>query len=120
MEYIKVVLSLIGVILLILATYFGAKWMTKKVQMRPGSIIKVIDRVNLTQDKSVVIITVGEKCMLLGVSPQHVEKIEELNKEEIISLQKTSVTDRPTFTQAMAQVISEKVNKKGGGFNDKN
>ena len=119
MEYIKVIVSLIGIVILILATYFGAKWMTRKVQTRPGSIIKVIDRVNLTQDKSVVVITVGQKCMLLGVSPSHVEKIEELDKDEIMSDQKTVSTERPTFTQAMVQVISEKVGKKGGGYSDK-
>lgn len=119
MEYIKVAFSLIGVVILILATYFGVKWMTGKVQTRPGCIIKIIERVSLTQDKSIVIITVGEKCMLLGISPSHVEKIEDLDKNEINSLQKAVSLERPTFTQAMAKVISDKVGKKGGGFNDK-
>lgn len=119
MEYFKVILSLVGIVILILATYFGVKWMTRKVQTRPGSIIKVVERVNLTQDKSIVIVTVGEKCMLLGVSPAHVEKIEDLDKDEITSIQKMQSLEKPTFTQAMAQVISDKARRKGGGFNDK-
>ena len=119
MGIFKVILSLVGIVILILATYFGMKWMTKKVQTRPGNIIKVVERVNLTQDKSIVIVTVGEKCMLLGVSPSHVEKIQDLDKDEITSIQIASSLERPTFTQAMAQVISEKAKKRGGGFNDK-
>ncbi len=104
---------------MIFATYLGTKWVNRKVQLRPGNAIKVLERVNLGPDKAVVIVSVGEKCMLLGVSQQHVEKIDDLDINEVKALLEVQNTDKPSFSSALATVISQKFNHKGGDYNDK-
>ena len=119
MEYLKVVLSLIGVLMLIFATYFGVRWMEKKVQYKPGASVKVIETVGLGTDKSLVIINIGEKYMMLGVSQQHIEKIADIDKEDIKVITQKAQTERQPFSASLAKVLSEKGIIKGGDKSEK-
>ncbi len=83
MEFLTVVLSLLGIIGLIFLTYFASRWLSKKFSITGARSIKVLERVNFAQDKSIVMVKVGEKLMLLGVTPQHIEKISDLDQTDI-------------------------------------
>lgn len=112
MEYIKVVVSLIGVLLLIFATYYGARWMNRKAQFSQGKALKVIERVNIGPDKCMLIANIGDKYMLLGVSASHIEKICDLTADDLPPQNSVAEGGRMSFGEALKTVIREKT--KGG------
>lgn len=76
-------LSLLGVIGLIFLTYFAARWLNKRTTMAGTRSIKILERANFSQDKSIVIVKVGGKLMLLGVTSEHIERIADLDETDI-------------------------------------
>ncbi|HAN43792.1 MAG TPA: flagellar biosynthetic protein FliO [Ruminococcaceae bacterium] len=84
LDYLSFAVSLIGVVLILFFAYFGSKWIAGKMSTGMiGKNIKVIDRTALSPDKSLIIVQVSNKYMMLGVSPQRIEKICDLSKEDI-------------------------------------
>ena len=117
-EIFTILFSLIGVVLLILLTYYGANWLNKRVKFTGNGIVKVHERVNLGADKAMVVISVGEKYMLLGITQEHINKISDLEKDEIEKLLKEkNVAAKQTFAMSLASAIVAKKQKKGGGDN---
>ncbi|MFA5659323.1 MAG: flagellar biosynthetic protein FliO [Oscillospiraceae bacterium] len=118
-EVFTLIISLAGIIALIMATYFGLRWLNKRVSFTPGSMIKVIERANLGPDKGLMIISVSGKYMLLGVSQQHIEKICDLDKEEIdkLLLEKNNQSREP-FAAQLIKAFATKKAEKGGDGND--
>ncbi|MCX7658642.1 MAG: flagellar biosynthetic protein FliO [Oscillospiraceae bacterium] len=88
-EIALLIVSLLGVVGLIFLTYYGVRWLNKKVPASGGRSIKVLERAPIAQDKSLVIVKVGEKHMLLGLSPQHIEKIADLDAGDIVAMQES-------------------------------
>lgn len=78
-------LSLLGVIGLIFLTYYAARWLNKRTTMAGTRSIKILERANFSQDKSIVIVKVGGKHMLLGVTSEHIDKIADLSEDDIIT-----------------------------------
>ncbi len=114
-EVFTLVISLAGVIALILATYFGLKWLNRKVNLSPGSIIRVVERINLGPDKALIIISLGQKYMLLGISQQHVEKICDLDNDEINRIiEDKKEHGREPFAQQLMKAFTAKKSEKGG------
>ena len=59
--------------------YLTIRWMSRRMSLQPGTrIIKVIDRVMIGQDKCLLIIQIGEKAMLIGMSQNSVQKLSDL------------------------------------------
>ncbi len=83
-EIAALIVSLLGVVGLIFLTYYGVRWLNKKVPMSGARSIKILERAPIAQDKTLVIVKVGEKHMLLGVSAQHIEKIADLDAGDIV------------------------------------
>ncbi len=48
--------------------------------------MKIIDRMNLSQDKSIAIVQVGEKYILTGVSSAGISLLKELSEEDLVQL----------------------------------
>ena len=94
-DFFLVLFSLLGVIGLIFLTYYGARWMNKK--FRPGGQgfnsskgIKIVECVGIASDKQLIIVTVGKKSMLLGVTPTAVNKICDLDNDDMSVIEKAS------------------------------
>lgn len=118
-EILTILFSLLGVVALIIFTYYGANWLNKRVRFSSNGMLKVHERVNLGADKAVMIVSVGGQYMLVGVTQQNINKISDLDKDEIEKLleQKKSVS-KQTFAMSLASAIVAKTHKKGGEDND--
>ena len=86
-EFFLVLFSLLGVIWLIFLTYYGARWMNRKFNNGQGfnssKGIKIVECTGISPDKQLVIVTVGKKSMMLGVTPSSISKICELDDEDM-------------------------------------
>lgn len=86
-EFFLVLFSLLGVIGLIFLTYYGARWMNRKFNNGQGfnssKGIKIVECTGISPDKQLVIVTVGKKSMMLGVTPSSISKICELDDEDM-------------------------------------
>ena len=82
-EIILVITSLLGVIGLIFLTYFAGKWLNRRMYSVTGKTVRVLERENLGQDKCVVIVKAGSKYMLLGVTQHHIDKLCDLDENDI-------------------------------------
>lgn len=82
-EIIAVILSLLGVIGLVFLTYFASKWLNRRFSTTSARSIKILEKAALGQDKSVAIVKVGTKLMLLGITTQHIEKLSDLDESDI-------------------------------------
>ena len=86
-EIFSVICALLGVIGLIFIAFYAYGWLNKH---RVGGLgntqnraIKIIEYVGIAQDKQLMIVTVGSKKMLLGVTANAVTKICDLDDEDL-------------------------------------
>lgn len=100
-------LSLLGVIGLIFLTYYAARWLNKRTYISGTRSIKILERANFSQDKSIVIVKVGGKNMLLGVTSEHIEKIADLDDEDIIAPEQISGNGNGTFLENLKKAARE-------------
>ena len=82
-EVITVILALLGIIGLIFLTYYASMWLNRRFSATSAKSIKILERMNISQDKSIVIIKVGGKRILLGITQQHIDKIADLEEGDI-------------------------------------
>lgn len=82
-DYTKAVIL---IVLIIAAAYYVTKFVASKTAgPRGGGEIRIRSSVSLGKDRQLVIAEIGGKAYLLGVTPQHVELVGELNREELDS-----------------------------------
>jgi len=118
-EIFTVVFSLIGVIIFIGLTYYGARWLNKRVRFTGTGTVKVLEKINLGPDKAIMIIAIGDKYMLLGVTQQHIEKITDLDKADVDNLLNNQSQGKQTFAMQFVNALSAKKQSKGGDDVDK-
>lgn len=81
-DYARAILAIVVVI-------FAAYYVTRKFGQISGGTptrrapIKILGTTPLGRDRSLVLVTVGEKTYLLGVTAQHIERIDEYQAEEL-------------------------------------
>jgi len=91
-EWLAAIGSFIGffvlMILIFVGAYYASKLMGKHYSMQGSSsdAMKVVDKLVLGRDQYLVIVEAGEKTLLLGVSPQQIETLAELNGEAFADL----------------------------------
>ena len=77
----KLILSLTTVLLLIFLVF---KVLGNKVNdINNKKYMKIIDRLQITKDNSIVIVQIGKKGYIMSSSTKGMEKIEELEKEQL-------------------------------------
>lgn len=115
-EFLMALISLLGVIGLIFLTYFGSKWLNKK--FRFGSFngadkgIKVIGCVGIAQDKQLIVVTVGKKNLLLGVTPAAVTKICDLDDDDISDFISSSENTDSSFFSNLKKALADNAQNK--------
>ncbi len=84
--------SILGGVIFIILIFVAAYYVTKLVgkgYMGMGAAAKemtVIDKLVLGHDRFLLIVRIGEKTLLLGVTPQHIETLAELEGEQFSGL----------------------------------
>lgn len=84
----SVILSLLGGLflfaLVLFLAWFCSRWIGQHYGFqKSGGKIRVLDRAALGQDRSLVVVQMGGKAWLLGVTAHQITKIEELDPEQI-------------------------------------
>lgn len=81
-DYIQLICALIGIVGLIFVLFWALRKLNKGVLTNAGKRLKVLDRAVLGGEKSVIVVSVAGKCMVLGVTASRIEKIADLDMTE--------------------------------------
>jgi flagellar biogenesis protein FliO len=73
--------ALLGVLGLMFLTFFGLRMLNRRISTSGGRL-RVIDRVTLGRDSMLLVVSVCGNLMLVGVSPQKMEKLADLDMTE--------------------------------------
>lgn len=82
MELFGLLISLLGVIGLILFLFYLMKKLNKMTTVSSGSKLRIIDRANTGRDSSLLVVSIGGRLMLIGVSTGRIEKLSDLDISE--------------------------------------
>lgn len=97
--------SLIMMIAVLFAAYYTTRWLGSKTAVGRGSSnIKILDRMLLSQDKTLVILEVAGQCMLFGITQQSIQKICDLDAGR---LQPSSATE--PFSTIFLEALKGKI-----------
>lgn len=114
-EVLMAFVSLLGVIGLIFLTYFGTRWMSKKFHIggfngSAGKGIKVIECTGITPDKQLMIVSVGKKHMLLGITSTSISKICDLDDGDLEVFQVSPIKEtESSFLNNLKKAFAENV-----------
>lgn len=88
-EVFTVICALLGIIGLLLLAGYAHRWLSNHFSngiFGSGQrSVKIIECIGIAQDKQLMIVSVGRKLMLLGVTPNSVSKICDLDEEDLVS-----------------------------------
>lgn len=99
MDWIVWLCSFLGVLGLIVLLFYALKKLNRRVSIGTGSKLRVLDRVNLGRDGMLLVISVNGKLMLVGSTPQRIEKLCDLDMTEE---EYSSLEDAPDFRSVFA------------------
>lgn len=109
-DLIGPIFSIFTVIFVLLITFFGTKFLATKMNRVVGSkYIKVIDKLFIAQDKSILIAKIGKKTMMLGVSSHGIEKICDLESDDLVDV--TPEFDADVFKQFFQKSLKNQFRK---------
>ncbi len=82
--YISLIFSVIGIIVVLALLFMGSKWVTRKYSSVSGSRhIKVLDRVMVGQDKSIVLADIAGNKYVIGVSGQQITLLKDIGEIQL-------------------------------------
>jgi flagellar protein FliO/FliZ len=85
MLILKIILFLPLILLLL---YLSLKYGGNKLQkLQDGKYMKILDRIALSKDNSIVVVKIGEKAYAISSSSKKIEILFEIPKEEIITIE---------------------------------
>ena len=119
-EQTSVIASLIGGLFLFVIILFLAWFCTKWLGTHYGvpskvSKIKILERCAIGTDRSLMIVRVGEKVWLLGVTAHNINIITELNSEDFAQEEydiKGSFVQSQKFTSDFSRILKDAFDKK--------
>lgn len=111
MEYVQLICALVGVIALIFLFFWVLRKVNKGILTTGGKRLKILDRASLGGEKSVVVVSVAGKCMVLGVTAGKIEKIDdlELTEEEYLSELYPESEKQDGFFAAFSDALAKNV-----------
>lgn len=118
MGWLQIVSALCMTGLILWFAYIFTKYAGRGMQLRGRGMagrIKLIDRMALAPDKSVVIVQAGERYLLLGISSGQVNLLMEIPKEEMELTEPEVPADgqNGTFSVLLRQMLEKTKEKKG-------
>lgn len=109
------VLQLILGFIAILGLLFATLWALKKLSLPRGgasSMVRVVSAAAVGPRERVVLVDVGEKRLVLGVSPGNVALLDTQPIPETSPHDPTPVADKPMFAQWLTQTLAKRNEKK--------
>lgn len=113
MQYFQMIMALVGVLALVFVIFWLMKKLNKRVMISDSKNMKILERINLGPDKMLILVSVCGKCMVLGVTASHTEKICDLEQteEELVQLSENS-GENPSFKESFKTVLENMRKKK--------
>ncbi len=110
MDYFQMIMALIGVLALIFLIFWIMKKFNARAVLSDSRNMKILERINLGPDKMLLLVSVCGKCMVLGVTTNHAEKICDLEQteEELV----VKMSENPTFTESFKTILDNMRKKK--------
>ncbi|MEG0339548.1 MAG: flagellar biosynthetic protein FliO [Oscillospiraceae bacterium] len=105
----------LGAILTVLASlcfvlflaYYLLHWLNRRMPTQGASgSIKILDRVNIGREKSLLVIKAGGKTMLIAMSDNAIEKLAEYESDEPFIIAKSAV-ETMDFKTALRSAVSK-------------
>ena len=125
MDWLWMILSLAGVLGLFFILVYAMKKLNSGLGYVNGSRMKVLDRVSLGKDGMLVVVSVADKLMLIGVTGQRIEKLSDIDMtpEEYYARQSSpQAPNAVSFASAFADALRGKKGdpqKENGNGDDK-
>ncbi|MBD5112527.1 MAG: flagellar biosynthetic protein FliO [Ruminococcaceae bacterium] len=113
MEYFQMIMALIGVLALVFVIFWLMKKLNRRISMSDSHNMRILERINLGPDKMLLLVSVCGKCMVLGVTSNHTEKILDLEQteEELVARPEQPNGGNPSFGESF-KIILENMRKK--------
>lgn len=117
-EQAKAILAMGGTLALMLLVLFGAWWVSRLVgragqlKMPGGSRITVLERTPVGKDSALAAVRVGERILLLGVTPHQIQKLDELDPALYPDVEAGRMP--PDFMDCLKKAVREKRGKHDG------
>lgn len=107
------IMALIGVLALVFVLFWLMKKWNKRIAVSDSKNMKILERINLGPDKMLLLVSVCGKCMVLGVTANHTEKICDLEQtEEELAAVPESNGENPSFKESFKIVLENMKRKK--------
>lgn len=111
MDWVQWLLSFIGVIGLIFFLFYALRKLNKGISVKSGSRLRVLDRVSIGRDSMLLVVSICDKVMLLGVTSQRMEKLCDL---DITEKEYLDMEQAPDFKSVLASAFFRKQEQEGG------
>lgn len=117
------ILSMIGTIVLMIAVFVGAYYVSKFVGKRYqtrydfSKNISILESRNIGKDKALLIVKAGDKAFLVGSSPHQLTLIGELNPDGLVEVT-NEMPEKRDFSSVLRTALKGKDKKHGGGENE--
>lgn len=110
----NVLIALLAFVLIIYLAYFATKKMGKRLSIKGVGTknIKVIESVSIGQNKAIVIVEVGGKTLLLGVTQNEITLISELDNNKIEKSNEEKNAGGMEFSKALKINLEQKFGRK--------
>lgn len=109
----ELILAIAAVIAVIYGSYAVSKYIAVGASKVNGArYMKVIDRIPVGQDRSILILQIGDKRYLVGNTQHSIELLRELGEEDLIDLKKENFRQLPE-RESFRQVLDTWMKKKG-------
>lgn len=113
MQALWIVVSLAAVFGLLFLLLYGLKRLNSRVGVNNGGKMRVLDRVTIGRDGLLLVVSVGGKLLLIGATPQHIEKLGELDMTaEEYSAQLREEGAQVGFSAVLAAMMNRAENAK--------
>lgn len=104
------IMALIGVLAIIFLLFWLMKKLNKHVMVSDSRNMKILERINLGPDKMLLLVSICGKCMVLGVTSSHTEKICDLQQTEEELMSKEDATT-PSFGESFKTILGNMTTK---------
>lgn len=110
MEYFQMIMALVGVLALVFLMFWLMKKFNRRITVSDSRSMKVLERINLGPDKMLLLVSICGKCMVLGVTSSHTEKLCDLEQTEE-ELTRRDESGNPSFGESFKTVLGNMMNK---------
>lgn len=100
LEVLSAIGSVLGVIAVVYLAFLCTKWLGKRMNMpSQGKYMTVVDRIVIGQDKTILILRVGAKLSVVGVTQNGINHIADISEADLVEI--TAPKQDITFQEAL-------------------